>query len=113
MDKLTEYRQIIMKLLSEFAATANRSSVPNAECVTVFDTTTDQYMVVGVGWVGRHRMRGAPLHLRIHNGKIWVEDDMTDQAIALQLVAAGVPREDIVLGFQHPDMRPLTDFAVA
>jgi hypothetical protein len=29
------------------------------------------------------------------------------------MVAAGIPREDIVLGFQSADKRPFTDFAVS
>jgi hypothetical protein len=37
---------------------------------------------------------------------------MTDCNIAAELLKAGVPREDIVLCFQPPDMRPLTEFAV-
>ena len=38
---------------------------------------------------------------------------MTEEGLANQLVKAGVPREDIVLAFQHPSTRKLTDFAVA
>jgi XisI protein len=37
-----------------------------------------------------------------------VEDD-----IAANLVAAGVPKEDIVLGFQSPFMRQFTEYAVS
>jgi hypothetical protein len=43
--------------------------------------------------------------------KVWIEEDMTDLAIA-ELVEAGVPK-DIVLGFQAPEPRKYTDFAAA
>ena len=52
------------------------------------------------------------VYLRIQNEKIWVEEDWTKQGIVNDLLAAGVVKEDIVLGFQHPSKRPLTDFAV-
>ena len=53
------------------------------------------------------------LHVRLKEGKVWVEEDMTEEGIANYWVKAGVPKEDIVLAFQHPSMRPLTEFAVA
>ncbi|MBV7334508.1 XisI protein [Chloroflexi bacterium TSY] len=46
-------------------------------------------------------------------GKIWIEIDWTEEGIATELVAAGVPKEDIVLAFHHPSMRQYTEFAVA
>jgi hypothetical protein len=42
-----------------------------------------------------------------------VEEDWTEEGIAEFLVREGVPKEEIVLGFQPPSMRPHTDSAVA
>jgi len=53
------------------------------------------------------------VYLKIEQGKIWIEEDLTKQGIANELLDAGVPPEDIVLGFQHPSKRPLTEFAAA
>jgi XisI protein len=41
------------------------------------------------------------------------EKDTTEDGIATDLVREGVPREDIVLAFQPPEMRQYTDFAAA
>jgi hypothetical protein len=38
---------------------------------------------------------------------------MTEEGLATDLLAAGVPNEHIVLGFHYPTMRPFTEFAVA
>ncbi len=57
-------------------------------------------------------MHGITLHLRF-NDKIWIEQDWTENGIATELLEAGVPNEDIVLGFRHPERRPLTEFAAA
>jgi hypothetical protein len=51
--------------------------------------------------------------IRIQDGKVWIEIDGTEDGIANHLLAAGVPKEDIVLGFQPPEMRKHTEFAVA
>ncbi|WP_293064495.1 element excision factor XisI family protein [Okeania sp. SIO2B3] len=37
---------------------------------------------------------------------------MTEIRIAQELVERGVPKEDIVLGFQAPEMREYTDYGV-
>jgi len=49
----------------------------------------------------------------LHNNKIYIEEDLTEDGIATNLLVAGVPREDIVLAFHPPEMRPYTEFAVA
>jgi hypothetical protein len=79
----------------------------------VFDEAHDQYMLVNVGWLRQERIRGLTLYLRLRNGKIWVEEDWLEDGIVGDLLEAGVPKSDIVLAFHHPEMRPLTEFAVA
>lgn len=48
----------------------------------------------------------------IKDNKIWIQRDGTEIGIANELVAAGVSKEDIVLGFHAPYKREFTDFAV-
>ncbi|MEZ4707425.1 MAG: element excision factor XisI family protein [Caldilineaceae bacterium] len=43
----------------------------------------------------------------------YIEIDWTEEGIATELLAAGVPNADIVLVFHHPIVRPYTEFAVA
>ncbi|MCP4699169.1 MAG: XisI protein [Gammaproteobacteria bacterium] len=56
---------------------------------------------------------GCVLHIDIKNGKIWIQHDGTEIGMADERVKPGVPKEDIVLGFQAPYRRPYTEFAVA
>jgi len=49
----------------------------------------------------------------IVNGKLWIRCDNTEDGIATELVAAGVPKGDIVLGFKSEEMRRHTEFAAA
>jgi XisI protein len=113
MDKLTQYRHIIQKILSEYrdwAAGSNQIGVQ--ECIA-FDPERDHYFWFNVGWDSKQRDFGVMVYLRIENGKIWIEEDWTHQGIANEPLEAGVPADDIVLGFQHPRKRPLTEFAIA
>jgi hypothetical protein len=46
-------------------------------------------------------------------GKIWLQQNLTDQNPAEELVKKGVPRTDIILGLQAPYKRAYTDYGVA
>lgn len=110
MDKIECYRNIIQSLLTDYAAIpiANGS----IDCYTVFDTKQNHYQVMNVGWDGHRRVYGCVLHLDIQGGKIWVQQNMTEMRIAQKIVELGVEKDDIVLGFQAPELRQYTDYAV-
>ena len=86
---------------------------PDYEVVLSLDDERSQYILRRVGWSGTKRIHYTDLHLALRNGKIWIEEDWTKDGFATDLLEAGVPNEDIVLGFQPPEMRIYTEFAVA
>ena len=43
---------------------------------------------------------------------MWIEYNGTDARLGEELVAAGIPRNDIVLAFQPEELRSLTGFGV-
>ena len=100
MDKLTKYRKIISKILTDLANYG--SSLGQIDEYAICDETTDNYILFNVGWYpsGR-RQQGYPIHIRIKDNKVWVEWDGTDQEIVQQLIDNGIPPEDIILGFQQ------------
>jgi hypothetical protein len=111
MDKLSLYRQYIQELLTQRAKL--RSPFDPVESETIFDTVSDRYQLVNVGWKDAStRIYGCVLHVDIKDGKIWVQHDGTEDAIADQLVALGVPKQDIVLAYHAPHVRHYTEFAV-
>ncbi len=113
MDKLVHYRQLIQGLLVHYAEIINQRPQPNKETEVLFDEERDHYMLMTVGWSGTHRLRNTIVYVRIRNSKLWIEEDGLEYGIATDLLAAGVPKADIVLAFHPPEMRPLTEFAVA
>lgn len=111
MDKLDYYRRCIQTLLRDYAATPIANG--DIESQTVFDLAQDRYQIVDVGWDGDRRVHGCIIHLDIKGGKIWVQHNSTELQIAHKLAAMGIPKEDIILGFQAPYVREYTGFGVA
>jgi len=114
MDSLNRARSAVQQVLSRYADLD--SAVPagtEVRTYCAFDTDRDQYLVVRAGWSGQRRVRGIVLHVRIADGKVWLEENGTDREIATELTALGVPAGDIVLGFVHPSLRDGPQAAVA
>lgn len=110
---MSKYRVLIQKLLSKHAALENGPPKDDVETHILFDEQRDHYMLFRTGWWRDRRIRTAGLYVRLVNDKIWIEEDRTEEGLATDLLAAGVPNEHIVLAFHHPQMRPFTEFAVA
>ena len=51
------------------------------------------------------------VHVQLKDGKFWVNEDQTQNGIAVDLMNAGIPKDQIVLAFQHPSRRPYGEFA--
>ena len=111
MDKLNQYWQIIQKIVAEHAQ--YKPSYGAIETIQICDLEHDNYLLIGMGWDRTGRVHDVVLHLRIKDGKIWVEWDGIEQGITQELLEAGVLKEDIVLGFYRPERRAITEFAVA
>jgi hypothetical protein len=111
MDKLERYRQIIKKILSDYVALDNSQPDPNVESFLIVDERNDHYLWMNLGWEEGKRTSGPTVYVRLRDNKFWIEEDWTEEGIATDLLEAGVPREDIVLAFQPPEMRQYTEFA--
>ena len=109
-DKLTRYREAVRRLVTEYAG--HKPSHGDIDSYPVIDPAGDHYLAVQCGWDRNRRVQGAYVHLDIIGEKVWIQFNGTDQRIADELVEAGVPKEDIVLGSKSPDLRPYTGYAV-
>lgn len=113
MGHLKSYSQLIKQALSEYAELLN--SPPQSEYIVTlaFDDEHQQYLLRRVGWTASGRLRQTDLHVSLRDGKIWIEEDWTEEGIATWFLEHGVPQTDIVLGFQPPMIRQYGEFAVA
>lgn len=110
MANIEEYRNYIQKILIEYGS--HKPSYGDVEIETIFDNERDHYQLVHAGWHNLRRIYGCVIHIDIKDDKIWIQHDGTEVGIANELVALGVPKENIVLAFHAPYKRQYTGFAV-
>ena len=101
------------KQMSEHANTPALNTRADKETFCSFDRDDDRYFLHTIGWDGTKRIWNTTVYVHIRNGKFWIEIDWTEAGIATELLAVGVPNDDIILAFHHPSVRPHTEFAVA
>jgi len=109
-SRLEQWREVVEQVLSDYAAIPYSYSEVKKE--TVFDRTQDRYLVLILGWGGYRYEHGCMVHIDIIGDKIWIQRDGTEAGIALDLENAGIAKEQIVLGFKPPEVRPLTGYGV-
>ncbi len=110
MGTLANYRRIIKEIMTEY------SQIPYAhgdiQIQTVFDSDSDRYLLMILGRENDIRVHGCLVQVDIIDGKIWIQRDGTEEGIANELVAGGISKEQIVLGFRAPHIRQYTGFGV-
>jgi len=112
MDTRLRYKSIIKSVLQNHAD--YRASLPDDYTShVVLDDERGQYLVLDMGWHGDQYLHATPIHISLVGDKVWIQYDDTEEGVATDLMAAGVSKEDIVLGFRHPKIRQHTGFAVA
>lgn len=113
MEKIEQYRQHILAVYNDYARIkpVNLQDVDNQ---LIIDTERNHYQLVSIGWDKKLFSYTVIFHLDIKpDGKIWIQVNNTDRDIAEELEEMGVPRSDIVIGFQLPQYRQYTGYAVA
>lgn len=111
MDRLMMYREAIKQLLSEYHSGQRLGAVYESQLI--FDEVRDHYLWLDLGWDGSRRIYHPIMHFDIKDGRVWIQENMTDRDPAEDLIVLGVERLDIVLGLQPPFKRPYTDYGVA
>lgn len=114
MEKIDELRGAVKKSLLEWKQFITPRIAPEdekLEAKTVFDEENDSYLLLFAGWKGNRRVHSLLIHIEITGGKIWIQEDNTEEGVAADLEKYGVDKQDIVLGFQPPDMRRYTEYA--
>lgn len=113
MDKQLAYQAIIHQIIGKVAEQYGSGRGEAIDQVVVIDDTHGIYQIYEIGWNGHERIKTPWVHVRLKNSKFWIEEDWTEESIAEQLLATGIPHTDIVLAFNPPDIRPFTEFATA
>ena len=99
MDKLKKYRDIIIQFLNHYNKETNGSASTPIERRILIDRENNSFQLLSTGWYESHYIFGPIFHFDIINGKIWMQCNNTEWEVVDELMAAGVDRQDIVLGF--------------
>jgi hypothetical protein len=110
MDRLNDYRRIIRQVLTEYAQYKPANGEIDPELVA--GPERDHFELLHVGWDGAQRVHGPVIHIDIIGDKVWIQYDGTNRPVADELMAAGIPQQDIVLAWHPRELRHLTGFAV-
>jgi hypothetical protein len=108
MDALNAYRSAVLNVLAEWKEFLQ--SGPEFYLDLVVDPVRDRYLLVEIGWDKGYRIYAPLIHIDIMGGKVWIQHDGTEHGVARELAAAGIPKEDIILGFHSEPAPPLTYF---
>ena len=109
---MPDYADIVERILTDY--TEIRYANGDITNEAVFDRKNARFIMVSMGWQKMRRVQHCLLHLDIIGDKIWIQRDGTEDGIADELEATGIPRRNIVLAF-HPieDRALLPDYAPA
>lgn len=78
MEKLTNYQNIIKKILTEYEKISSQVPDPDIDEVLMFDDQRSQYLWFNIGWKNGKRVKAISVYVRIKNRKIYIEEDWTD-----------------------------------
>jgi len=113
MDKVAKYQNILVKFLTEYAEKGQIANMPEVETRVIADREHNSFQVLHIGWHGAQYIFSPILHFDIKEGKVWFQCNNTENDVVDELMAMGLPKDDIVLGFQPTYARPYSGFAVA
>lgn len=111
INKKTEkYQQAIIEILQ--AEARDFSLQPELQDHVITDIAHNHFQLLRIGWVGDGRILQVLIHIDIKaDGKVWIQENLTELAVDSELAKRGVPATDIVLGMHPPSYRRFTEFA--
>ena len=106
MDKIMKYQEVLINLLRGYVDFFSGSS-SSVKPQMLVDREGNHYQLIKIGWDEKQQqfVFGILFHFDIIEDKIWLQLNNTEFYLVDELVELGVPKSDIVLGFQPPLVR--------
>jgi hypothetical protein len=106
MDKLEKYQTALTELLQSYVSFFAGSSAAVKPQMFI-DRERNHFQLQKVGWDSQKQqfVFGVLFHFDIIGDKIWLQLNNTEFQVVDELIEMGVPKSDIVLGFQPPAFR--------
>jgi XisI protein len=107
---IDQWRETLEKILQYYADIPYRYGEVSTYVLVSRDL--NHYMLMQEGWEKTRRIHGTIVHAEIRSGKIWMHYDGIEDSVTEELVAAGIPKNRIVLAFHPPHIREHTGYAI-
>jgi XisI protein len=107
---IAQWRETLEKILQYYADIPYRYGEVSTYVLVSRDL--NHYMLMQEGWEKTRRIHGTIVHAEIRSGKIWMHYDGIEDSVTEELVAAGIPKDRIVLAFHPPHIREHTGYAI-
>jgi XisI protein len=107
---IDQWRETLEKILQYYADIPYRYGEVSTYVLVSRDL--NHYMLMQEGWEKTRRIHGIIVHAEIRSGKIWMHYDGIEDSVTEELVAAGIPKDRIVLAFHPPHIREHTGYAI-
>ncbi|MEL6941900.1 MAG: element excision factor XisI family protein [Bacteroidota bacterium] len=116
MDRINqrhiEYHNHILELME--STVMDYPLNPELKDHILYDVEKGHYQLLRIGWSEKHRIFQVLMHFELReDGKVWIQENLTELAVDEELLKKGIPSDDIVLGLEYPLYRRFTDFAEA
>ena len=112
MDNTVKYQGILLNYLRN-QAKIKPANMPDIDSHVIADLENNHFRLLQTGWQNHRYVFTVVFHFDIKNGKVWFQRNITDKDVVDELMEMGIARQDIVLGFRAPEVRPYSGFAVA
>jgi hypothetical protein len=112
MEKVKKYKEAVKNVIKDIYSIS--PSDEYVETQMIIDDERGHYLLFSVGWENSNWVYGSFVHVDVkEDGKVWLQHDGTNLKVAEELSNAGIPKKDIVIGFQPPHARKfMPEFAL-
>jgi serine/threonine protein kinase len=83
MEKMTKYRQLLRQILEGHSHVSASFPSEGIERLLIMDEERGYYMLMRLGWQDQKRIKWMTVFARIKDGKIWIEQDLTEEGTIL------------------------------
>lgn len=111
-NKKSKYQAHIIDILQSLSQEFKLQS--ELADIIIADTENGHFQLLRLGWIEDDRILQILVHFDLkEDGKIWIQENVTELAVDEELLKKGVPSSDIVLAMHPPIYRQFTAFAEA
>jgi hypothetical protein len=98
-------RELLRGIVRDVHAIIRKADNDCKRTYPLCDEATDTYCIMVVGWDWTGRVLGPTIYFRIHEGKLWIEENLVELDFINERIYAQVAKEDIVLGYLSEEER--------